>query len=475
MRHNSTLEPPDGLAVSDQARRPPGPPVADGLPVPQRYWAMLTMAVALTMAVLDGVIANIALPTIEKDLGITASGVIWVVNAYQLAVTVSLFPLASLGDILGYRRIYSAGLAVFTLASLACALSDSLLTLTLARVVQGFGAAGIMSVNMALVRYIYPQNQLGRGVGYNALIVAVSSAAGPTVAAALLSLGSWQWLFAVNVPLGLLALVIAARSLPHSPRAAHRFDWVSAGLNALTFGLLITGFKGLDGSQPGWLAAAELGGALLFGWALVRRQVSQMAPLLPVDLLRLPVFALSVVTSVCSFAAQMMAFVALPFFFEDVIGRTQAESGLLMTPWPLAVAVVAPIAGRLADRYEPGLLSAAGLAVMAGGLGALALLPAHPDTLHIAGAMLVCGLGFGLFQTPNNKVLVSAAPRERSGGASGIQSTARLLGQTLGAAAVALIFGFVSKEQGTAVAVGIAAVLSAVAGIASSGRRVRRA
>lgn len=474
MRSPSSLETVDPLSVPDSTP-PAAPPVSDGLPVPQRYWAMLTMAVALTMAVLDGVIANIALPTIEKDLGITASGAIWVVNAYQLAVTVSLFPLSSLGDIVGYRRVYWAGLAVFTAASAACALSDSLLTLTLARVLQGFGAAGIMSVNIALVRYIYPQSQLGRGVGYNALIVAVSSAAGPTIAAAMLSLGSWQWLFAVNVPLGLLALVIAARSLPHSPRSGQRFDWVSALLNAATFGLLITGFKGLDHSQPTWLVAAELAGALVFGVALVRRQRSQTAPLLPVDLLKLPIFAFSVVTSVCSFAAQMMAYVALPFFFEDVIGRSQVESGLLMTPWPLAVAVVAPIAGRLADRYEPGLLSAAGLAVLASGLAGLALLPAHPASWQVVLPMLVCGLGFGLFQTPNNKVLVSSAPRERSGGASGIQSTARLLGQTLGAAAVALIFGMLSKEQGTPVAVGIAAALSAVAGVASSRRRVRSA
>ncbi len=478
MRHHSTLEPFDASSPPDPTPPAPpaasaGPPVPDGLPVPQRYWAMLTMAVALTMAVLDGVIANIALPTIEKDLGITASGAIWVVNAYQLAVTVSLFPFASLGDIFGYRRVYWGGLAVFTAASLACALSDSLLTLTLARVAQGFGAAGIMSVNIALVRYIYPQSQLGRGVGYNALIVAVSSAAGPTIAAAMLTLGSWQWLFAINVPLGLLALVIAARSLPHSPRAAHRFDWTSAGLNALTFGLLITGFKGLDHSQPYGLVAMELVGAVVFGVALVRRQAAQTAPLLPVDLLRLPIFALSVVTSVCSFAAQSMAYVALPFFFEDVIGRSQVESGLLMTPWPLAVAVIAPIAGRLADRYEPGLLSAAGLAVLAVGLTFLALLPANPTAVQIVWPMLVCGLGFGLFQTPNNKVLVSSAPRERSGGASGIQSTARLFGQTIGAAAVALIFGVAAKGEGTMVVVAIAAALSAIACVASSRRRLR--
>ena len=139
------------------------------------------------------------------------------VNAYQLAVTISLLPLASLGDIYGYRRVYQYGLVVFTIASLGCALSDSLLTLTIARIIQGFGAAGIMSVNGALVRFIYPRRWLGRGVGLNATIGSIASAVGPTVAAGILSVGPWPWLFAVNVPIGALAIAIAWRALPLTP------------------------------------------------------------------------------------------------------------------------------------------------------------------------------------------------------------------------------------------------------------------
>ncbi|MCG5238301.1 MFS transporter [Azospirillum doebereinerae] len=448
--------------------------MSDGLPVPQRYWAMATMTAALIMAVLDGVVATMALPTIQREFAIDAAQAIWVVNAYQIAVTVSLFPLASLGDILGYSRIYWGGLAVFTVASLACALSDSLPLLTAARVLQGFGAAGIMSVSLALVRHIYPAAQLGRGVGYNALIVAVSSAAGPSIAAVILSVASWPWLFAVNVPIGLAALVIAAKSLPRSARSGHRFDALSAGLNAATLGLLIVGFKGLDGGQPGWLTGVELVAALGFGVTLVRRELAQAAPLLPVDLLRRPVFALSVVTSVCSFAAQNIAFVALPFFFEDVLRRSQGDTGLLMTPWPVAVAVIAPLAGRLADRYEPSLLSGAGLALFAAGLGAMALLPPDPAFADVAWRMALAGLGFGLFQTPNNKVLVTSAPKERSGGASGIQATGRLLGQTLGAAAVGVLFSALGKADGTVWAMALGAGLCLVAGLTGSLRRMVR-
>lgn len=187
---------------------------SDGLPVPQRYGAILAIALGITVSVLDGAIANVALPTIARDLNASPASSIWVVNAYQLAITVSLLSLASLGDLVGYRRIYQAGLLVFSITSLFCALSDSLLTLTIARVLQGFGAAAIMSVNTALIRIIYPQRFLGRGMGINSLIVACSSAAGPTVAAAILSVASWQWLFAINLPIGIVALLLGMKFLP---------------------------------------------------------------------------------------------------------------------------------------------------------------------------------------------------------------------------------------------------------------------
>jgi len=447
------------LAPAQSAIRKPPVAASDGLPIPQRYWAMAAMTVALIMAVLDGVVANIALPTIQREFAVDAASAIWVVNAYQLAVTVSLFPFASLGDIIGYRKVYWFGLALFTVASLACALSPNLPVLTAARVVQGIGGAGIMSVNLALVRHIYPSTHLGRGVGYNAMIVAVSSAAGPSLAALILSVASWPWLFAVNVPLGLAALAVAARAMPASNPAGHRFDWLSAALNAGMLGLLIVGFKGVDGSQPYWLVAAELLAALTLGATLVRRELAQAAPLLPVDLLRRPVFALTVVTSVCSFAAQNIVFVAMPFFFEDVLNRSLTESGLLMTPWPLVVALVAPISGRLADRYEPTRLAAAGLLAFAAGLALMALLPPDPSTLDVVWRMALAGFGFGLFQTPNNKVLVSSAPKERSGGASGIQATGRLLGQTLGAATVGLVFTAIGKADGSVVVLWLGAGL----------------
>ncbi|AJJ64024.1 MFS transporter [Yersinia aldovae] len=443
-------------------------PVPDGLPVPQRYAAILVIALGITIAVLDGTIANVALPTIARDLNASPATSIWVVNAYQLAITISLLSMASLGDIIGYRRVYQAGLLVFSITSLFCALSDSLWTLTFARVLQGFGAAALMSVNTALIRIIYPRAQLGRGIAINSVIVAVSAAAGPTIASAVLAVASWQWLFAINVPIGLLAWGLGMKYLPanSSKSNGNHFDFTSCIMNALTFGLLITAISGFAQGQSPTLIAAEIVALLLIGFFFVRRQLSQPFPLLPVDLLRIPIFALSIGTSICSFAAQMLAMVSLPFFLQTVLGRDEVATGLLLTPWPLATMVVAPIAGRLVERYHAGLLGGIGLAVFASGLFLLALLPANPSDADIIWRMILCGAGFGLFQAPNNHTIISAAPQHRSGGASGMLGTARLLGQTSGAALVALMFNLFSTS-GTHASLVLAGGFASIAALVS--------
>jgi DHA2 family multidrug resistance protein-like MFS transporter len=372
-------------------------------------------------------------------------------------------PLASLGEIIGYRRVYLAGLFLFTFASALCALSHTLLWLTASRILQGFGAAGIMSVNAALVRFTYPSAQLGRGIGINAMVVAVSAAIGPTVAAAILAVASWPFLFAVNVPIGLLALAIGWRCLPHTRPAAHAFDWQSAGLSAVTFGVGIAAIDSFGHGEPLAIGLLEFAVAIMAGTMLVWRETHMTEPpLLPVDLLRIPIFALSIATSIASFCAQMLAFVSIPFYLQHRFGYSAVEMGLLITPWPIAVAIAAPIAGRLVEHHPAGLLGGIGLLLFALGLGALALLPAHPSLADVIWRMALSGFGFGLFQTPNNRTMIAAAPRERSGGASGMLGTARLLGQTTGAALVAL---FLARfpDEGTQVSL-LAGVAFALVG-----------
>lgn len=419
---------------------------ADGLPLPQRRWAILTIALGIAMSVVDAAIANVALPTIAKDLDTSPAFAIWIVNGYQLAITISLLPLASLGEIFGYRRVYLSGLVLFTLASGVCALSHTLPFLTVARVVQGFGAAGIMSVNAALVRFTYPQALLGRGIGLNALVVAISATIGPTLAAGILAVASWPYLFAINVPIGILAAVLGWRCLPHTRRAHRAFDWQSAALSAITFGFGIFAIDSIGHGERILICLIEFGIAGAAGAALIYRETHVSSPLLPVDLLRIPVFALSIATSIASFCAQMLAFVAIPFYLQSRFGYSAVVMGLLITPWPIAVAFAAPLAGRLVEYYPAGLLGGIGLLLFAAGLAALALLPATPSPPDVIWRMALAGLGFGLFQTPNNRTMIAAAPRERAGGASGMLGTARLLGQTTGAALVALFLGRYPSE-----------------------------
>jgi DHA2 family multidrug resistance protein-like MFS transporter len=350
------------------------------------------------------------------------------------------------------------GLVLFTLASLACALSSSLPTLIVARMLQGLGAAGIMSVNSALIRFIYPRRWLGRGVGLNATVGSIASALGPSVASVILSVAPWPYLFAVNVPLGVLGAVIALRTLPLTPLSGGKFDLGSAVLQALAFGMLLFGVSEM-GHGDSWVhVAVEFVVAAVSGFVLVVRQLSRSAPLLPVDLLRIPLFALSVTTSVCSFIAQATAQVSLPFLFEHRFALDQVMTGL-----------IAPFAGRLADKYPAGLLGGCGMAVMALGLLAMSLLPDHPTTWDIIWRMTVCGLGFGFFNTPNNRAIITSAPPIRTGGASGMQATARLLGQSMGAALVALVFT-AFPDNGTTMTLFIAAAVAAVAACISFSR-----
>jgi len=415
----------------------------------------------------------VALPTIARELEVSASASIWIVNAYQLTIVVALLPMASLGEILGYRRVYCTGLAIFTLASLLCASSDSLTTLTLARILQGFGAAGVMSLSPALVRFIYPPHRLGRGIALNALVVALAAAFGPTAAAVILYIGPWPWLFAINVPLGCLALLVGMRVLPSLPVSQGRFDTVSAILHAITFGLLIYSIDELGHGQDLPIVAAGIAIALVVGVFLVRRQLTRSAPLLPVDLLRIPMISLSIATSSCSFAAQMIAMLIIPFYFHENLGFGAVETGLTLTAWPLAVAITAPLAGRLVEHYPAGLLGGMGLALLALGLSLLAMAPPGAEQIDLIWRLAICGAGFGLFQSPNNRTIMTTAPPKRSGGAGGLLGTARLFGQSLGAALSALVFAW-APDNIQAVGLGLAAGFAAVGALFSGLRLAKR-
>lgn len=429
---------------------------------------MATLILGSAIATLDTTIATTALPTIAADLHARPETSIWIINAYQLAMVATLLPLAAYGDIVGHRRIYTGGLALFTLASLACGLASSLPMLIAARTLQGIGAAGILSVTSALIRFIYPHSQIGRAQGLNALIVAVFFAIGPMVASGVLAVTSWPWLFLINIPLGSFAVLSAFRALPHrtGERPSHSFDSTGGILVACMFGLLILGLgDAAHHASPIWIVC-EWGASLVCFGALLYRQRAHPAPLFPVDLFRQPLFSLSVLTSIFAYATQGLAFVSLPFLFETVMGRSQTETGLLLTPWPVIVAFVAPIAGRLSERQSVAVLGGVGSLLLCLGMALLVFLPEQATFLDIAWRLAICGAGFGLFQSPNLKALTASVPRERAGAASGIIPTARLLGQALGTALVAACFT-IAGEAGSVTALWLGSAFSGLACVTS--------
>lgn len=443
----------------------------DGLSNPYRRWAVLSSMLALFMSVLDVNIVNVVLPELARKFQITDSTVIWVVNIYQLAIVTSLLSFSFLGDIFGYNKVFLMGVALFVISSLFCALSNSFESLLIARFFQGIGGSAITSVNQAQLRVLYPKKLIGKGLGLNAMVVAVSSASGPSIAGAILTFASWQWLFAINIPIGLVALFMGIKFLPRlKKRRPQKFDWKASVLNALFFGFFIYFFEHIahQGSRIYLVFIVAI--LLISGYVYIKKELQKEVPMLPIDLMKIPIFRLSIFTSICSFIANMLALIALPFMLQNMLGYNEIQTGLLLTPWPVATIVVAPIAGSLVSRIHPGLLGGAGMLIFFTGLIGLGFLPTSPTVWDLVWRLLLCGAGFGLFQTPNNTTLMSSGPKSRSGGASGMLGMARLTGQTIGATSVALIFNYVESTIQIGVCFKLAAIFAIIAGIFSMSR-----
>ncbi len=441
--------------------------VQDGLPPGQRGAAMICIALGISITVLDSAMVNVALPGIARDLAVTPATVTWVVNAYQLAVVSLLLPFASLGEVYGFKRVYRFGLCVFIAGALGSAWAPGLEVLLASRVMQGVGSAAVMSLSAGLIRHTYPISQLGRAIGVNAFTVAIGSATAPSIGSAIITLFGWPYVFFVSVPIGLVVLLIGSRSLPEIAPQDRPFDWLGAALNIASFALL---FLGLDMALVlPWLAVPLLILAGLSFTALVRLQWGQRAPLLPLDLLRILPVRLAIIASACMFGAQSMVYIALPFHLTAA-GRSVAEIGLMVSPWPAAIALAAPLAGRFSDRVSAAWPCALGSAAVAAGLLAVALLPAGGERWPIMLALFLCGAGFGAFQAPNNRAMLANAPRNRAGSAGGLQSTARVLGQASGTVIVAVVFHL---SHGADIAVAALFVASAVALAAAVANLVR--
>jgi MFS transporter, DHA2 family, multidrug resistance protein len=438
--------------------------VRSGLQPARRRVAIAAVLTAMMLVVLDAGMVNVALPSIARSFQVTPALSVQVVTAYQLALVMALLPCAALGESWGYRRVFMAGVVLFTAASVFSALSSSLSWLFTARFLQGLGGAGVMALGVAMLRMIVPQGQFAAAIGWNALVVALSTAAGPTIGSLILSRVEWPWLFALNVPFGLLVL-FAALAFPRVYGTARRLDLVSVVLNAGVFSTFVIGVEiVLTAPAPGGLlvVASVLGAIVLF-----RREMPKMAPLIPIDLLQVRSFRLSVIASICCFAGQTVAILALPFYLQHGLGLNIMTTGLYLTTWPLTVALAAPIAGRLAAHISTAWLCAMGGTILAIGLAAAAMWPLNGYPQPLIGFTMLCGVGFGLFNVANNHSMFLSVSNERSGSAGGMQGTARLMGQTAGAMIMTLFFTLFPTEVAPRIALGSGAVLTLLAGLVS--------
>ena len=430
----------------------------DGLPTPRRYLAIAAVSLGTALAVIDGSIATVALPTMARDLRVYPSAAVLVVTVYQLLLVMTLLPFSALGGRIGLRRLYQYGQLLFVVSTVLCFFARTLPLLLFVRALQAIGAAASLSVSSALIRTIYPSRQLGRGLGISNVVVSSAGALAPTLGGLVLSVASWPWIFAAASPLALISLFIGRRALPQPAPHDEPYDVLGAVLCAATFGLIIAGLESAVHGGPPVLSLTVLGAGAAVAVVFVRRELGSRMPILPVDLLAQPVLALSTVGGLLAFVASMTLILSLPFRLQQHYGFSPGAVGAVITPWPLAMMICAPIAGMLSDRFPAGLLGGIGMTIATGGLLLLAFLPVHVSQADLVWRMALCGSGFGMFLAPNARLIVHSAPHARAASAGGLISTTRLTGQTLGATLLAalLTFGVGSNRVPALVAAGLA-------------------
>lgn len=445
---------------------------ADKLDI-RKHVAIISIIILLVMTVLDVSLVNVALPVIGNEFKVSESAAVWLVTIYQLIIVMLLLPLASIGDQYSYRRNFIIGLVVFTIGSGLCAMSQNFTMLMISRGIQAIGGAGVMSVNVALTRIIYPRNILGRGLALNAMFISIATAAGPSLAGWIMSISTWHWLFLINLPFGVIAFFIGIKTLPKNPNppADPHFDWRGSFLNILFFGLMFYSLGNI--TDPGllWYCVALLVIACFIGVVYVRKEFKSRHPMFPIDLFRIKLYSTSILTSTSSFIAQNLTMIALPFLFLSVLKFSELNTGLIMTPWPLATMIISPLAARWIENHNAAFTAAFGMILFMIGLVTLVCIPLEAKEWDIIWRMAICGIGYGFFQTPNNIVMVMATPVERTGAAGGMQSTARLTGQTLGSTLVSIIFALiVSVNTSVTVCLWIALFFAVIACVFSIDR-----
>ncbi|MGZ3678167.1 MAG: MFS transporter [Ktedonobacterales bacterium] len=437
--------------IGQRVEAPSGQRQSDASGERANKWAVFgIVATGIFMSTLDSSIVNISLPTIARYFGVPLSGAIeWVIISYLVVIAAVLLSIGRLADIIGRKPIWAAGLAIFTIGSALCGAAPSLGFLIAARGFQGLGGAMLFAISPAMVTAAFPREERGRALGLNAVIVALGVSAGPTIGGILTESFSWRSIFYVNVPIGIVGFILTLRILTEPIRRGRgSFDPIGAvllavGLASLTLGLSF-------GTEIGWsspLLKGLLALAVVALVAFVFVETRVPDPLVDLGLLRNRVFASANISLVLSFLALFAVSFLMPFYLEELRQFSTLQAGLLLTPLPLAIAVVAPLSGTLADRIGTRWLAAAGLSLGCIGLILISQLGVRSSVFDIIWRLAITGVGQGLFQSPNNSALIGSAPESRRGVASGFLATGRVIGQSLSVALAGAIFAGLGGAQ----------------------------
>lgn len=441
----------------------------------QKWWVLLAIGVGTFMSALDGSVVNIILPVVSQDFGTDVATIEWVVTVYLLVVSGLLLSFGRLGDLRGHKPIYVSGFLLFIGGSMLCGLASSEFMLISCRVLQALGAAMLLSNSPAILTKNFPIAQRGQALGLQATMTYLGLTVGPSLGGWLTSQFSWRAVFYINVPVGLIALLISQRVIPRDPanENAERFDLVGAATFMIGLIVLLLGLN--QGSEWGWaspiiLSLLTVAIVILGAFIVIEQRVAH--PMLDLSLFRIRLFSASVGSAMLNYIALYCLIFLMPFYLIQGRGMSAADAGLLLTAQPLIMAIAAPIAGTLSDRIGAQVLSTLGMAIMAIGLFLLSRLGATSSQMDIAVALAVVGLGTGIFISPNSSALMGSAPRHRQGIAAGVLASARNVGMVLGVGLAGAVFTTMlgqSTDLFTAVDAGFfAGSIVALFGVATS-------
>jgi EmrB/QacA subfamily drug resistance transporter len=442
---------------------------------PSPWIVFSAVAVGTFMATLDGNIVAVALPTIGRDFGASIARLEWIVNAYLLAISATLLAMGRLGDLLGLRALFVAGMLVFTAGSALCGAAPAYPALVAARIFQALGASAMMAIAPAAVTAAFPASKRGRALGGVGSVVALGLTAGPPLGGLILSSLSWRWVFYVNVPVGILGALWASRILPQRRAGARAaFDAPGAVLLAVALGtglVAVDRFAHFAPSDLAWVLAAILAAA-----ALVRRERRAPSPLVDGGLFRSRTLSLGLLGGFLSYAAMFSQTFLTPFFLTRVLGLPPARLGLALAAVPVALSVASPLSGWIADRFGARALGPAGMVLLAAGLLGLSAAGPGDSVASVMARLAACGAGMGLFQAPNNSAVMGSLPRERLGSGGGLLATARNVGMAVGIALAGSLFALRAGHgsapdtflSGYALALRTGAVLAVLAAVVSA-------